>query len=330
LNKTHQLQCAVVIATKNRLELLSQRAIPSIFKQTRQPDFLIVVDDSDSDVRSANQAIINSLQLPACRVVYLENSRTAGASGGWNTAIDYLFGIITDPSVLYLAFLDDDDSWMPAYLERCLDMAANQKLDMVAASIFRKEHINDNGFRQYAPEVLKAEDFLVGNPGIQGSNLFLNFSSLLAAGSFDESLSSSTDRDLCIRLADLGYLRYQSIKSILVNHFAEVGRLRLSTPTSKAKRNGLDAFWTKYASRMNVDQQMSFRKRSKLLFNWQPSPKLKIEENFKRHSKKEGKTLVLDSLLDCEKPNELDVIVGRDNKCKRSINTPLTADLFHF
>ena len=36
-------------------------------------------------------------------------------------------------------------------------------------------------------------DFLKGNPHIQGSNTFIKFSTLLKAGAFDENLTSSTD-----------------------------------------------------------------------------------------------------------------------------------------
>lgn len=47
--------------------------------------------------------------------------------------------------------------------------------------------------------LLDMHDFLVGNPRIQGSNLFVRLDQLCAAGCFDEALSSCTDRDLCLR-----------------------------------------------------------------------------------------------------------------------------------
>src|SRR5438477_8694013 len=59
---------------------------------------------------------------------------------------------------------------------------------------------------------------LVGNPHIQGSNLFVRLNALLEAGAFDESLASTTDRDLCIRLADLGWA---PLASPTVRHHAE-------------------------------------------------------------------------------------------------------------
>ena len=69
-------------------------------------------------------------------------------------------------------------------------------------------------------------DLLVRNPYIQGSNLFVRLSKLLEAGGFDEGLRSTTDRDICIRLADLGTLRYGRIEDCLVQHYAESDRPR--------------------------------------------------------------------------------------------------------
>lgn len=291
MDRKYQMECAVavVVATKNRFKLLSQRTIPSILSQSREPDYLIVVDDSDFDKRQLNKELISSLSLPICQIIYQENNRTPGASGCWNSAIDYLFNAVTERSMLYMAFIDDDDSWEHSYLKTCLSAAFRQNLDMLATGFSRYEQADGQGILQYAPQTLNADDFLVGNPGIQGSNLFLKLSTLLAAGGFDESLSSATDRDLCIRLSDLGYVRYQSITEVLVNHFAEANRPRLSTPESAAKKNGLDSFWLKYVTRMSCEQQLSFKKRAKELFNWQPQLNINYSqriENAKHHIEK--------------------------------------------
>ena len=66
------------------------------------------------------------------------------------------------------------------------------------------------------------------NPHIQGSNLFVRLRKLLEAGGFDEALASTTDRDICIRLADLGSVRYGALAKHLVHHYAEDDRMRLS------------------------------------------------------------------------------------------------------
>ena len=66
------------------------------------------------------------------KTVYLENYRTPGAAGAWNTALSWLQG--TEPSS-FVAILDDDDAWAPTYLESCEEMASEGCLDMVAAGI---------------------------------------------------------------------------------------------------------------------------------------------------------------------------------------------------
>jgi hypothetical protein len=98
----------------------------------------------------------------------------------------------------------------------------------------------------------------------------MTLSTLLAAGGFDEHLLSSTDRDLCIRLADMGCVRYARLPQFLVHHFAEPDRLRLSTRGSASKWAGLNAFWQKYLGRMSDKQRQDFCQRAKQLFDWQP------------------------------------------------------------
>ena len=52
------ISLAAVVATYNRTELLANRSLPSIARQTRLPDHLVVVDDSDADVRRANACVV--------------------------------------------------------------------------------------------------------------------------------------------------------------------------------------------------------------------------------------------------------------------------------
>ncbi len=259
---------AAVVATHNRPELLAGRALASIAGQTRRPDYLIVVDDSDADFRCANAEVVSGLCIPDTRKIYLENLRTPGASGAWNTALFHLHRI--DPSA-YVAILDDDDSWVKTYLERCAQVIAEKDLDMVAAGlVFHR--FQDTASEVYHPPVsLEVSDLLVRNPHIQGSNLFVRLRRLLEAGGFDETLTSTTDRDICIRLADLGSIRYSGLRENLVHHYADNDRPRLSTPGSDAKRAGLRYFFRKYRGRMTDEQQGAFLERSRMLFDCDPT-----------------------------------------------------------
>ena len=139
--------------------------------------------------------------IPGTSKIYLENRRTPGASGAWNTALLHLYEI--DPTA-FVALLDDDDSWAETYLERCEQAIAENGLDMVAAGLVFHRYQDTETEIYHPPPSLEAGDLLVRNTHIQGSNLFVRLRGLLEAGGFDEALTSTTDRDICIRLADLG------------------------------------------------------------------------------------------------------------------------------
>ena len=261
---------AVVITTCDRLPLLAERSLPSVLAQTHKPDIIVVVDGSAAEGRAGNGEYVKSLNLPGCEISYLVNDRSESASGSWNTAIDFLVGEVDDPQQLFVAILDDDDSWAPTYLERCFNAVCARNLDMVAADLYRIEAVDGQPIPIEAPEQLCVDDFLTGNPGIQGSNLFVRLSVLLAAGGFDEEIKSTTDRDLCIRIAELGSIKYRRRAVPLVNHFAEPERARLSRRGSKVKIAGLTAFWRKYVGRMTEEQRRMFREHATRRFDWEP------------------------------------------------------------
>ena len=261
---------AVVITTCDRLPLLAERSLPSVLAQTHKPDIIVVVDGSAAEGRAGNGEYVKSLNLPGCEISYLVNDRSESASGSWNTAIDFLVGEVDDPQQLFVAILDDDDSWAPTYLERCFNAVCARNLDMVAADLYRIEALDGQPEHIEAPEQLCVDDFLTGNPGIQGSNLFVRLSVLLEAGGFDEEIKSTTDRDLCIRIAELGSIKYRRLAVPLVNHFAEPERARLSRRGSKVKNDGLTAFWHKYVGRMTEEQRRMFREHATRRFDWEP------------------------------------------------------------
>lgn len=248
------------------------------------PDLLVVIDDSDDDIRRVNAAHVASLALDGCEYVYAAPHRTRGVSGSFNSAIDLLMARGVDAESVFVAFLDDDDSWSPEYLEICLNAACDRDLDMVATGIHRFEAVDGHPQICEAPDALRAHDFLVGNPGIQGSNLFIRLSSVLEAGGFDESLPSTTDRDLCIRLADIGSIRYGRVRGHFVNHYAEPDRPRLSSAGSPYKLDGLSAFWRKYSGRMSAEQKRECIARATALFHWTPPGVSSTDDSLLPHS----------------------------------------------
>ena len=275
-----------LVATAHRTEPLKHRALPSIERQSRLPSQVIVVDDSGDDAAAEQtEGLVRGWRPAGVAVDFLRNRRTKGAAGAWNSGLDHLLRLLRtcdDPGRLYVAILDDDDRWEPDHLRQCLEAAEIRDLDMVAAG-FRRIEEGAEPRLVTPPRSLDVASFLVGNPGIQGSNLVCRLRVLLEAGLFDESLPSCTDRDLCIRVAELPGVRYGAVSGPTVRHFACGSRSRLSTPGSSAKTEGLDRFFRKYRDRMSDVQRAGFRARAGRYFGWKESALESVNGTAVRH-----------------------------------------------
>lgn len=167
-----------------------------------------------------------------------------------------------------MALLDDDDEWLPDHIARCRSIIATGNPDVLAARFRRIDHRMHEPTTP--PERLQSADFLTGNPGVQPSSLVCRLTTLLEAGMFDEALQSCTDRDLMVRVANLGGVDYRVCEHVGSIHHASPTLPRLSTPRSPAKQQGLDAFWNKYESRMTAEQRRAYCEHAHRLFPWVP------------------------------------------------------------
>ena len=270
VSKINNVTVAVIIATHNRPELLKTRSLPSVYGQTIMPDFIILVDDSLAANRVANKQVFDALPVTEAKPVYLENYRTKGASGAWNTGLKWLMSNVSDLSKTFVAILDDDDEWEINHLESCVGANPSNKLDMIVSGIVRHE-TGKPPKKQSIPSALDVEELLISNPHIQGSNLFVRLETVLQAGLFDEAMKSSTDRDLCIRLADLGALQIGKNDNHTILHYAsEEDESRLSRPGSVQRMDGLNYFYQKYRGRMSSRQESAFIARAQQLFQHDP------------------------------------------------------------
>jgi glycosyltransferase involved in cell wall biosynthesis/peptidoglycan/xylan/chitin deacetylase (PgdA/CDA1 family) len=256
---------SVVIATCNRTNLLA-RALKSVAAQHKKPDHIVVIDDSTTANIDGIRGLGDTLGL---RLEVLANRRTKGASGAWNTGLDHLARHKHVPQNHIISILDDDDWWDPKYLQ-IVSQIAETGAEVVAGTICRYDEQTPKGRLLLPPETLSCDAFLVGNPGIQGSNLTAKLSTLLEAGLFDESLSSCTDRDICIRLADL-CAGYRTASGAVIHHDCLHGKARLSDVHGEAKRNGLEAFHAKWRMRMTPAQYKASTARALELFAWTPA-----------------------------------------------------------
>ncbi len=181
---------SVIIPNYNYARYLPQ-AIDSVLAQTYPRVEIVVVDDGSRDDSAAVLERYGS-QINAIRQqnqgVAAARNRGAQASSGE-----------------YLAFLDADDYWLPAKLER--QMARFQQepeLGMVYCSV---EEFNEQGtvrFLRDGAEGWVAKDLLLGQrmAFFGGGSGFVTPRAVFdEVGGFDERLSTSADWELIYRLA---------------------------------------------------------------------------------------------------------------------------------
>ncbi|MDW4573609.1 glycosyltransferase family 2 protein [Microbacterium sp. M3] len=186
---------SVVIPTHNRPELM-RLAVESVLSQEAAVTGEVII------VFDACAVEIPEVSLPeGWSLRGLANSRTRGLAGARNSGI-------SDARGEYVAFLDDDDTWLPGKLAAQMDRFAESPQAVAVGTAM----VVDNGVEEIvrlAPgETLTHEDFLRNrNPGVHSSSLVFRRSDLLGGlGLIDEELPRSygEDYDILLRASALG------------------------------------------------------------------------------------------------------------------------------
>ena len=110
-----------VITTYRRKPQMLERAIKSVVAQTYTDWDLVVVDDSqpDYELRDEVRRMVEGYSLNDNRIKYLPHDRNYGRSYARNTAMN--FAVNSPVNYGFIAYLDDDDEWLPEYLQRQLE-----------------------------------------------------------------------------------------------------------------------------------------------------------------------------------------------------------------
>jgi glycosyltransferase involved in cell wall biosynthesis len=245
-----------VVPTCNRPVLL-RRALSSIAAQEIPPAEVIVVDDGDV----ANEHITRDAaeQSGLKGILVVANSHAKGASGARNTGAAHATCEI-------LAFLDDDDEWLPSYLSQAVGQLDWSKLDVVCTDLLCQFDDGVDRLSKSAPDRLAPDLFLTRNPGLGGSNLIIRRSLYCEIDGFDESLPSCNDKDFGIRLSLHGGVRYLNLQQRLVRFYQHTGP-KLGTPASEAMRVGIRRFYDLHARRMNETQRQQYRDMARRFFS---------------------------------------------------------------
>jgi glycosyltransferase involved in cell wall biosynthesis len=229
--------------------LLLERALQSIAAQEFAPAEIIVVDDVGAGHEAITRRDVERWGFAAIRVV--ANSRARGVSGARNTGAEIATGEL-------LAFLDDDDEWLPSYLFAAVRKFELHDLDVVCADLLCQFDDGVDRPAKTAPNRLLPKLFLTRNPGLGGSNVIIRRSLYREIGGFDESLLTSEDMDLGVRLSLHGEVKYERLPKRLVRFHQHKGP-KLCTPAGDAMRAGIRRFYELHSHRMTEVQREKFR-----------------------------------------------------------------------
>ena len=193
----NKMLVSAIITTHNRLHLLKE-AINSVRNQTYSNIEILVVDDASTDGTKEYCE-----KLSDVRYLYISPSESLGANHARNVGIENSNGY-------YVAFLDDDDLWLPTKIEKQVEaMQMHLECDLCIGG-FKEERIDNNKTLIYVPPYYTHQTELLD---ISKSCLYAGYaftSTMLIRKNvfsktelFDENLQAYQEGELIIRLAQL-------------------------------------------------------------------------------------------------------------------------------
>ncbi len=284
---TVQTKIYIIVATsKKRTDLLINRSLKSIYSQKKidiENIEIIIVDDNfkiqKNEFSMEYKIIKNSIKKlrdildfkkNQFKTHLLKNTKTQfkSGTGSWNTGIEFIKELRQDKNS-FTAILDDDDEYKDNYLQECIKQINSKTLAIFAPIIWKEKEFER--IHYIKNEELTSKHFFIGNPGVQGSNMFFRSDILEKIGCFDENLPSTTDRDLMIRFLDYAKQYPKNsisvLKEPLVIHYA-TGNDRI-TDNKILKKKGLDIFYKKYKLRFSENDFQKSISRAKKFFQYE-------------------------------------------------------------
>ena len=183
---------SVIVPTYNRPDRLAE-ALRSILRQSCQDFEILVVNDGGTDVATTVAALNDG------RITYIQHDRNRGLAASRNTGLTAACGT-------YIAYLDDDDRYLPDHLETLVSVLEQGEYKVAYSDAWRvHEQLSHGRHIEISRDVPYSYDF---NPArLLISNYFPVLcmmhrkDCLERVGRFDESLYAHEDWDLWIRMA---------------------------------------------------------------------------------------------------------------------------------
>lgn len=218
---------SVVIPTHNRCDLL-QRAIKSVQSQSYTDLEIIIVSDGSTD---ETEKIVGTLADLDHRIRLIAYHPAKGGNTARNIGIEAANGE-------YIAFLDDDDEWLPEKIEKQLEvMKSDPEIGLVYTGVqilYVNEVISYNTKARNSGDM--HTEILLDNFIGTTSTVMLKKDILPYTGMFDINLRALQDYDLWIRVCQK--CRVGVVPEELIRYYNYTGTNQISSLTQKY----IDAF----------------------------------------------------------------------------------------
>ena len=224
-----------IISTYKRDPEILRRAIQSIQAQTFQDVEIIVVNDAPEETALAERIETMIRTFRDERICYVAHEHNMGACAARNTGAGVARGE-------FLAFLDDDDEWLPEKLEEQMKCMADEEVGAVSCESYTVNKVGEKIYsKRKWPEGTDLEVLLTGNWFGGVSFPLIRTSKFFEAGQFDVLMKSSQDTDMWIRLAKIS--RLAICYKPLLNYYITSDSISANIP---AKIQGYERLLEKY------------------------------------------------------------------------------------
>lgn len=211
MKKTNKL-VSVIIPTYKRSDTL-KRAVNSVLNQTYKNIEIIVVDDNNPETAERERTRFVMTQYENIDTVkYIEHPYNKNGSAARNTGFRAAKGD-------YIAFLDDDDEFLPEKVEKqvqCLEYRGE-----IWGACYTN-YIRKDGNKIYSRSAENREGFLLKEELMRnlwvaaGSNLMIRHSVVEHVGGFDESFRRNQDVEFLIKILKHYKLAHVPIEGLVV------------------------------------------------------------------------------------------------------------------
>ena len=190
---------SAIITTYKRQPNILKRALESVLNQTYPDLEIIVVDDSPADFPerdSIAEMIVQESIIYRKEIKYIRHETTMGACAARNTGLHAAKGE-------FIAYLDDDDEWLPQKLERQIARFSKGIALVFCGSITKDDETQESVVKKTQFYRGFVYDQLISGDNFIGSTSFplLRTEALRKIGGFDTFLKSAQDYDVWLRIS---------------------------------------------------------------------------------------------------------------------------------